>query len=217
MPIKSIIQSTFFDNQAIPTQQPPLLTITGELGAGVGDIADKLAERLGVGCYDYQVLDGIINEARSNHLLVKEMDSRRPNVLSKWINSFYKKGDSAKSEYLAYLVKTVMGIAPMGGVIVGRGAHLILSEYQVLRLKVEAGPKFCAKRVATRKGISPKAAQEMVTKVNKERMKFVADIYDKFPVNASYYDLILSAEVLTAEQIVDVTIAAMKMAGLRTE
>ncbi|MBF0381815.1 MAG: cytidylate kinase-like family protein [Magnetococcales bacterium] len=209
MPIRSIIQSTFFDKEAAQADQPPLVTVTGEFGAGVEAVSRELAKQLDVKYFDYWVLDSIIREARLNFELRKKMESRHPNNLASWIQSFFQKGDGVNEEYLALLVKTVLGIAPAGGVIVGRGAHLILSDHKVLRLKVEAGPEFCAKQVADRKGISLKAARKMVAKINKERMKFVADIYEKYPGYSSYYDLVLSSEVMSTQQIVDVALSAM--------
>jgi hypothetical protein len=209
MPIRSIIQSTFFENEALQSSQPPLLTVTGEFGAGVEAVGRDLAIKLNVKYFDYWVLDSIIREARLNNELRKQMKSRRPPDLANWISSFFGKGDSSNEEYQALLVKTVLGIAPMGGVIVGRGAHLILSDFKVLRLKVEAGPEYCAIQVADRKGISLKAARKMVAKINKERMKFVADIYDKYPGCSSYYDLVLSSEIMSTQQIVDVAMSAM--------
>lgn len=217
MPINSIIQSTFFDDKRTTSTQPPLLTITGEFGVGIEEIARDLAAKMGVQCFDYQILDGIIDELDSNQALRKEMKARRSKEHSGWVSSLLQKRGASNTEYVANLVRTIMGIAPMGGVIVGRGAHLILYGQKVLRLKVEAGPEYCAKRVANIEGISLHAARKMANKVNQERMNFVAGIYKKFPVYSSYYDLILSAEILNREQIVDVTLSAIKMAGLRVE
>jgi cytidylate kinase len=192
----------------------PLVTISGEYGAGVYDVGSALAEKLGVGLFDYRSLDKIVTRAHSDRQLRGWMDKQSSGVQGKWMQNLLSKGGSDMSNYLPYLVKTIMAIVPNGGVIIGHGAHLILVGCRVMRLKVEAGPKVCAQRIAEKEGVTVKAAGKLSAKINKERIRLVKDIYSRFPTENTYYDLVLSSEILNVDQIARITLAAMKEAKL---
>ena len=56
----------------------------------------------------------------------------------------------SKDAYRDTLVKLVMSIGRMGGLIVGRGAHVVLSDACALRVRVTGSPEVCARRMAER-------------------------------------------------------------------
>jgi cytidylate kinase len=192
----------------------PLVTISGQHGAGAHDVGAALAEKLGVGLFDYRVLDNIVAKAHDDKQVKGWLDRQKGSIHKKWMRSFTYKSSKDMSSYLPYLVRTLMAIVPNGGVIIGHGAHLILVDHKVLRLKVETGPKICAQRIATKEGITIKAAAKLSAQVNKERIRLVQDVYDHFPTDKTYYDLSLSSEILSIDQIVKISIAAMKEANL---
>jgi cytidylate kinase len=192
----------------------PLVTISGQHGAGAHDVGAALAKKLGVGLFDYRVLDNIVAKAHDNQKMKGWLDRQKGSIQAKWMKSFTYKSGKDMSSYLPYLVRTIMAIVPNGGVIIGHGAHLILVDHKVLRLKVESGPKVCAQRIAAKEGITTKAAGKLSAKVNKERIRLVQDVYDHFPTDKTYYDLSLSSEILSIDQIVKISIAAMKEANL---
>ena len=190
----------------------PLVTVSGEYGAGAHEVGAALATQLRVGLFDYRTLDRIVAKAHTDRDLRSWLDEQQPLARSKWMQFLSAKNRRDMSDYLPHLVKTIVAIVPGGGVFIGRGAHLVLVGYQVFRLKVAAGPEFCARRIAAKEGITTKAAFKLAVKVNKERIQLVKEIYDHFPTEDTYYDLVLSAEILTPDQIVRITLAAMKEA-----
>lgn len=192
----------------------PLVTVSGEYGARAHEVGAALAEKLGVGLFDYRTLDHIVAKAHADRQIRGGLDTESFAFESKWIRKLIKKDAPDMSSFLPYLVKTIMAIIPQGGVIIGHGAHLILVNSEVLRLKVEAGPEVCIQRISEDKGVTIKAATKMAQKVNKERIKLVKSIYDRFPTDSTYYDLVLSSEILNTDQIVKITLAAMKEAKL---
>ncbi|MBF0445743.1 MAG: cytidylate kinase-like family protein [Magnetococcales bacterium] len=192
----------------------PLVTISGQHGAGAHEVGAALAEKLGVGLFDYRVLDNIVTKVNDDQNIKSWLDRQKGALHANWMKSFTYKSGKDMTSYLPYLVRTIMAIVPNGGVIIGHGAHLILVDANVLRLKVESGPKVCAQRIAAKHGITIKAAGKLSAKVNKERISLVQDVYDHFPTEKTYYDLSLSSEILSVDQIVKITIAAMKEANL---
>jgi len=192
----------------------PLVTVSGEYGAGVYKVSAELAARLGVKLFDYRTLDKIFGKLRADQRLSHWLDEQQPLTQKKWMKFLFSKNNPKMSEYLPHLVRTIMAIVPEGGVIVGRGAHLILVDCQVFRVKVVAGPKFCAKRIAEREGITVKAAGKLAANINKERIQLVKEIYNHFPTDKTYYDLVLNTEILTADQIVRIVLAAVEDAQI---
>ncbi|ABK44162.1 hypothetical protein Mmc1_1653 [Magnetococcus marinus MC-1] len=214
----AIIEEQFFEgggqDSAAEQTPPPLVAVSGEYGAGAEDVAKLLAERLGVQCFDPPLMQRIVEEAQSNYALQERLDELMPNKIKGWLATFMKKNRGKGEISYLHLVKAMMGISAKGGVIIGMGAHLILSDRQVFRLKVEAGPDYCSGRIAKATGIDIKAAEKMCARVDRERVKFVKEIYERFPTDATYYDLVLSAETFSPQQMTEMAIQAMCLAKL---
>jgi cytidylate kinase len=216
MSVQAIIQSTFFAEKSGEGTEGfrPMITVSGEYGAGGREVGRVLAQKLGVVCFEPELIDQIVAESMKSSELSRQLDNRLPDVLDDWLRRlWHKKEPSDRADYYLHLVKAVMGITHVGGVIVGRGAHLILASQNVFRLKIEGSREFCAQSIAKREGISVKAAMEMVGHVEEERIRFVREIYKRFPTDKTYYDLVLNREIISQEQIVDIVFLAMQMAG----
>ncbi|MEG3639547.1 cytidylate kinase-like family protein [Magnetococcus sp. PR-3] len=213
----AIIKEQFFKGggkkKAAKKNPPPLIAISGEYGAGAEDVAKRLAKTLEVQCFDPPLMQRIVEEAENSQALHDRLDELMPGKVKGWLNPFMKKRRKKGAISYLHLVKAIMGISAKGGVIIGMGAHLILSDRQVFRLKIEAGPEYCSGLISKETGINSKAAEKMCARVDRERIKFVKEIYDRFPTDASYYDLVLSAETFSPEQMSNLALEAMCHAG----
>lgn len=214
MAVQEIIESTFFDTEGQSASgEQPLVTISGEYGAGTKELGPALAERLHVGYFDASLLDRIVEQAQDDKRLGSRLDDLFPEFLDNWLYKLSYSSGSKRSDYYLHLVKTIMGISRRGGVIDGRGAHLILAGQKVFRLKVEAGLEYCTRQVAEREGVSQEWAAKLITKMDQERIRFVKEVYKRFPTNNTYYDLVLGAETLEHEAMLRITVKAMQLAG----
>ncbi len=96
----------------------------------------------------------------------------------------------------------------------GRGAHLVLDDRKnVFRMRITGSINACARRVAQREKIEMEQARQKVLKINGERTKFVKEMFNNFPSNKTYYDLVLNSDGLTSEQISEITLFTMKQMG----
>ena len=85
------------------------------------------------------------------------IDERTPNPLEDWVYALFSKGEISRSSFYRRLIKTTVFIANTGGVIIGRGAHLILANNpNVFRVRIEGSHEICAKRVAEREKVKSK-------------------------------------------------------------
>jgi hypothetical protein len=194
----------------------PVVTISRDYGAAGRDVGRLLSDQLGVQYFNTKLLDGIIDKTKSDKHLLRRLDERTATFLDGWIFTFLSKTPVDKNDYFHALVDVLNTISRTGGVIIGRGAHLILSkrENPVFRVKIEGSKSNCASRVAMRNGIDLKAAMKRMKKINKERIEFTKDLYNKFPVNdRTYYDMVICSDNLSVEQIVDIINYTMKLSG----
>ena len=216
MSVQTIIQSTFFSEKRASDRRAssPLITISGEYGAGGRDIGKLLAKQLGIVCFEPELIDQIVEESMKGSELSHQLDTKLPETLDSWLHLlWHEKAPAQRADYYIHLVKAIMGIVHVGGVIIGRGAHLILAGQKVFRLKVEASRDFCAHAIAKKEGISLKAAKELAERVDAERIKFVREVYKRFPTENTYYDLVLNAETIPPDQMLHIVTHAMRTAG----
>jgi hypothetical protein len=216
--IQGISMSTYFDpkraEECSREQRCPVVTVSRSFGANGSRIAELLAEALTVPCFGYSMLDGIVREAKSDKYLMGLIDERAPGPLEDWIHAMFTKGEVSQAGFYRRLIKTVIAIAESGGVLIGRGAHLILANNpKVFRVRIEGSLEICAQRVAEREKIKLKEARERIVKVDNERRLYVRELYRRCPSQRAHYDLVLNSDLLEPEAAVEVILFAMEKMG----
>jgi cytidylate kinase len=197
------------------SKQAPLVTVSRFYGAASGDVSQLLAERLGVQLYDKELLKSIVKDAKADKHLLNRLDERVTSLVDELVHSFFSKKSTNKDSFLRYMAKVILGIGPSGGVIIGRGAHLILPEERTFRLRIEGSMKECTKRVAERKSIKKSKAEKQIEKVNKERAKFHKELGKRYPTRVDSYDLTINTDRFTPEQCVKIICLAMSEMGFK--
>jgi cytidylate kinase len=210
--------SSYFDPKRVEKcdreKKCPVVTVSRSVGAGGGKIAELLSEQLTVPCFGYSMFDGIVKESKQDKYLLALVDEKAPGTLEDWIHSLFTKGQTSKSDFYMRLVKTTLAIAKTGGVIVGRGAHLVLaSNPRVFRVRIEGSMDVCVERVAKREKIKTKKAREFIQKIEKDRIKYVRELYNRFPNDRGYYDLVVNTDKLNSHDAVEIITHAMEKMG----
>jgi cytidylate kinase len=193
----------------------PLVTISRFYGAGSGNVSRLLAERLGVQYYDKELLKAIVKDAKADKHLLSRLDERVTSLADELLHSFFSKKSTNRDSFLRYMAKVILGIGPSGGVIIGRGAHLILPEDRTFRIRLEGSMKECVKRIAERKSVKKSKAEKIIKKTNKERMKFQKALLKRYPARIDGYDITLNTDRFTAEQCVEIIAYAMGEVGFK--
>ncbi|MBF0370057.1 MAG: cytidylate kinase-like family protein [Magnetococcales bacterium] len=193
----------------------PVVTIARDFGAGGNAAGRILAGKIGVPCLDQELLDQIVERMKTDKKLMRRFDERLPqSFLEDWLYTMVTKGAPNRSVYHQRLIHLIQGVADMGGVILGRGAHLILDNRKnVFRMRITGSVEVCAKRIADREGVDLEKAKRMITQINQERMAFVRGLFKHFPSTKTYYDLVLNSDGLTPDQITEVALFTMKQMG----
>lgn len=221
--IQSIIGAELYEEERVGEGEgkakkvplKPLVTVSRYFGANGTDTARLLAERLGVRLYDQELLDAITKEARADKYLMKQLDERVTGLMDDLINSIFTKKSASKDDFYHYMAKVILGISQQGGVIVGRGAHLLLTGHPAFRLRVEGSLDACAQRVAKRLDLKKKKAERLVEKTNEERAEFVRKMFKNISPDTFYYDMVVNSDTYTPEQVVNLAVAGMKEMGFK--
>ncbi len=212
--VKSGLFNTTVQDTILSRKQPSVVSVSRNFGSGGGKIAEMLAERLHVNCYGHSMIDELIKKTQTTKKLMSLMDEKLPRPVDSFIYSLFLKPDQSVSGYYKNIIKTTMMIAQDGGVIIGRGARLILANHpNVFRVNIEGSHDICARRVAEREGISLEEAIQHIVTIDKERSRFLKGLYKRFPNNRTYYDLVINSDRLEPHNAVEIIISAMEKMG----
>ena len=190
-----------------------VVTVSRGYGSLGKRIAEALADRLEVRCCDRSILEGVAQRADVDIKLVERLDENLEHVSTLPWKAFFKGKSFPKERYLHYLVKVVLNISKKGGVIVGRGAHLILGPNRAFRVRIIGSLDVCAQRVAEREELDIEVARERVVTVNRQRADYLEQLYGEGIDDCSDYDLVLNTDRFALEQSVALILHGMEQAG----
>jgi cytidylate kinase len=217
--VKSIIDAGVYaaenKDANTPTLKRPLVTVSRYYGAAGSNVATLLAEHLGVQLYDKELLTAIVNETKDDKHLLASLDERVGGLMDDILLAFFSKKSINSEAYFRYMAKVIMGISPIGGVIVGRAAHLLLPKKRTFRVRLEGSLPICAKRMAKRKDMPLHKAEKLVIESNQERDKFERQVVKRFPRAEQGFDLTLNTDRFSPPQAVNIIITAMTEAGFQ--
>jgi hypothetical protein len=113
-------------------------------------------------------------------------------------------------ETLRGIIKQVLSsIAEEGStVIVAHAASFALSGPQVLRVWVTASPETRAQRLAEQRGVELRDATGLLKQEDVGRADYLKRFYGVKQELPTHFDVVVNTDVLTAEQAVDVIVAA---------
>jgi hypothetical protein len=189
------------------------VTLSRDFACGGEDLARRLADSLQVQCYDREILEAVVQAAHADRYVMERLDERTSSPVEDWVYSLVSGQPAVREDYVGYLVKVVRSIAAHGGVIVGRGAHLVLARADAFRVRVTGSLDVCARRHAEQGGLSLEQARKEVAAVNQQRAKFVKVNFQGEINDLSAYDLCLNTDRLPVPQAVELILTAMRLAG----
>lgn len=196
-----------------------IICIGRQYGSGGREVGEKLAERLGVTCYDKLLIQQAAQDAGLAEEAVAENDER-PIGLCAMVsgNPFADSAALSKAFYseeqrvFEAERQAIVEIAAKGPcVIIGRCASSVLRslDYDILSVFVYADSDDRARRIAERNGISEKAALRKAEKVDRMRKRYF-DFYSDTPWGEmASYDLMISSSRYGIDGTVDVIAKAV--------
>lgn len=193
-----------------------VITIARGFGSGGKEIGNKLAKRLGIPCYESQILKMASDESGLNEALFNQADEKL-NTYSA-IKNYLKRipfnevvEPSAKeftsdenlfniqSQIIRHLARSESCI------IIGKCADYVLKEFSnVISVYIEAPREACLNSIMDKMGVTEEKAHKLIEKTDKYR----ADYYHYYTrggnwTNPINYDLTLNSDRMGREKCVD--------------
>src|SRR5437764_4799892 len=200
------------------------ITISREYGSGGGEIAARLAQRLGWQLIDHSVIEQTARELEVYETEVEKHDeeyveSTRPGILDRIIEQlapsapmtggggvFVRSSSSAEAPaYQATMRHIIIAAATSGHVvIVGRGGQVLLADKRdVLHVRVIAPLEQRVAYVVRREGLDTEVARRRVQAKDQARTRYMQTQYRSQHEDPHLYDLVINTAVLPLDIAVD--------------
>ena len=203
-----------------------VITIRRQYGSGGHEIGRKLAEELGIKCYDKELLDRAAKESGICKELFEKHDEKPTNsFLYALVMDTYSGGyrSSAFSDmpinYKLFLAQfnAIKNIAEEGPcVIVGRCADYALAEFpNLISVFIHGDLERRVERIASKYDLTNAKAKEMIIKTDKGRASYYNYYSTKRWGHVSGYDLCVNSTALGIDSTVQLlkNYIALKEAG----
>jgi cytidylate kinase len=178
----------------------PVVTVTGQQGAGDAEVARMLAADLGLDLFDREIIHRIADSTHLSERVVSSLDEKDRELLTDWLAAISSRAYLSPVEYRFHLSRIVGTVAHHGGaVILGRGAHLILGPGEALRVLVVAPLETRVRTVMEREGLSEREARHRIAVVEADRKAFLMKHFHADLADPANFDLAVNTAVLGVE------------------
>jgi cytidylate kinase len=214
------------------------ITISREYGSGGGEIAARLAHRLGWRLVDHAVIEQAAQELEVHETEIERHDeeyvestlSRIQGRIQRFAPAaFTSTGGSgpalfasspssttprAYQETMRHIITTAADAGHV--VIVGRGGQVLLADKRdALHIRVIAPLELRVAYVALREGLDADAARERVQAKDRARTRYMKTQFHSQHEDPHFYDLVIDTAVLDLDSAVDLICLALERKASR--
>jgi cytidylate kinase len=196
------------------TSGPPgaCVAISHLPGSSAGELATKIADRLGYGVFGREIVEEIARDHGIQTRLVQDVDERVRSVVERFLSDGVHARAFAESDYLKSVGRVVHTLAERGGaVLLGRGAAFLLSPRQALRVLVVAPREVRVERRARARGLDAQAAARQLEWEESERRDFLRHGFGvRQQDDPTLYELVVNTGTLSLEAAADIVAEALR-------
>ncbi|MGC8835214.1 MAG: AAA family ATPase [Armatimonadota bacterium] len=200
-----------------PPKAYPFVTISREAGSLGTQAAAIVAQALGWQCLDKEIVEYVARDAKVTERLIDSLDEKAKGYVEAWMSSFLHKHHFESSDYIRHLAKVLRAfVQHEPAVIVGRGAHLILSSLRDkgLAVRVTAPLEIRIKRYAKDQGVTEQEAAQRIRNTDRARAQFFQSFLGRQFEDMMQFDLVINTERLDAQQTANIILCAVRERGL---
>jgi cytidylate kinase len=195
---------------AAPPVPPFTIALSREAGTNGSEIARAVGKKLNWPVYDREVLEQIAGEMGLRVNLLESVEQKRESWFQECLQALSSSPSFNERTYARHLVQTLLSLAAHGEcVIVGRGAAQILPMATTLRVRLVAPLKDRIASVRQRLSISHEEAERLVEKRDRDRLRFVKDLFQKDLTDPRSYDVILNTSRYAVDESAELIVAAL--------
>jgi cytidylate kinase len=208
--------------------QMRVVTISREYGSGGGEIARRLAARLGWRLVDHEIVVQVARDLDISEEEAAARDERVQSTVSLILNSMRAMNpaifsvtpapvESDEQTYREALTRVVEAAAATGNVvIVGRGSQILLANYRdVLHVRIVAPFEKRVEYVMERETLSKDDARSRIQLKEHDRQRYLQSEYHRRPDEAQLYDLIINTGILDLDSVVNLIVQTLEYKASR--
>lgn len=187
-----------------------VITIARGFGSGGKSIALELSERMGIPCYENEILDMASDASGINKALFHETDERlRGSLFAKMLKGIPTKTILSPSEkdfvsdinlfnLQAQIIRSLA--LSQSCIIVGKCADHVLEYFDnVYRIYIDAPRDACVKSIVDKMCVSEQEANRLIAKTDKYRADYYKYYTGKDWTNPTNYDLFINSDKVGRE------------------
>jgi len=173
------------------------ITISREAGARGRAIGQRLGQRLGWQVYDRELLEFMANDPVALGELAEELTPVQKNWVEKeWTRLSARLGEKQLEGFVS-LFRVMLSLGAKGRIIlVGRGAHWVLPENHILRVRVVGAIEERANYLSQTLRLSRTEAQQRLRMRDQRRMEFAKSVFGQNIADPIHYDMVLHSSRL---------------------
>lgn len=190
----------------------PDITIARDPGSGGKIVARKIAKRLGWQVFDDDLMIKLSKDLGIPGTEIAHVDEHGRSWFADIFHSIFNPAYVSDVRYITHLKKLLSRAAKTDDlVILGHGANLILPADKCLRVRITASFK---NRIDNTYKYEKKSSREIakawVIKVERQYNQFLRQYFGVNPHNPWNYDIVISTDYLSLDQVADLIIKAYK-------
>ncbi|HOD65132.1 MAG TPA: cytidylate kinase-like family protein [candidate division Zixibacteria bacterium] len=190
---------------------PPIITVSRQTGSRGSYFASRLALALDYQRIHREVIDAVCASSGYCRRIVESLDERYRSNLELLIESALSGTGIDRSDFTRQLYRVVLSIARLGGVVlIGRGANFILGPRHGFHVRFIAPRERRVRNLVAYKGTTMIEASEMIDLSDRRRREFVRKIFGAEIDDPSYYDMIINADCIDIEELVEAVAIAYR-------
>lgn len=187
-----------------------IITISREFGSGGKEIGKRLAEVLGYAYYDAEIIQLLAKETGMTEEYIENISEKGCYPYAfQFAKSFatYSTMQNSQTEILVVQSRILKQIAEKGNcVIVGRGADIVLREYNPMKLFVyaslESKMKRCREKANETEEVTDKELEKKIKEIDKNRQKFYSIISNKEWGKKENYNICINTTDIEIKKII---------------
>jgi CMP/dCMP kinase len=199
------------------------ITISREYGSGGGEIAARLAQRLGWQLVDHEVVVEVAKALGVSEAEVEARDEYTEGLVSRILSSLQMVEPimlagtvtlpvADEQKYRDALYNVVEAAVAQGHVvIVGRGSQMLLAKRRdVLHARIVAPLDLRTAYVMQREGLNENDARARIQLKDRDRIRYLQAEYHQSPEDAHLYDLVVNTGIIDLDSAVDLIVLALE-------
>jgi cytidylate kinase len=200
------------------------VTMSREYGSGGGEIAARLAQRLGWQLIDHDIVERVALEMGVSEEVVEAHDEQTEGLFARILNSMQGVDPALmasasqsilSTDAVAYrnaLTKVVEAAVSNGHVvIVGRASQVLLGQHRdVFHIRVVAPLEMRVAYVMNREGLDQVEARSRIQLKDKDRARYLQMEFHQHSDDAHLYDIVINTAVIDLDGAVDIACLALQ-------